>query len=122
MEKVRIIGVHPINNEVHLLEIMVNTPPSEFDVSDFTQDVPGQPRENWQAAYDEYYLSEQGDVIIGDFLHAPRNDTGVSRLAFFMYFLNFDTPLITPFGKLKLPDPTPVPSRLSRIIDFEEVD
>lgn len=122
MEKVKIIGIYPINEEVHLLEVIVNASPSDFDVSDFTQEVLGQPRENWQVAYDEYYLSEQGDVIIGDFLHTPKGNTGVSRLAFFLYFLDFNTPLITPYGELKLPDPTSMPLRLSRIIDFEECD
>jgi hypothetical protein len=72
-----------------LLEIIVNAPPSDFDVSDFTQEVPGQPRENWQAAYDEYYLSDQGDMIIGDFLHVPKSDVSVTRLTFFMYFVEF---------------------------------
>jgi len=122
LEKVNVIGAYPVNAEVHLLEIIVNVSPANFSVDDFAQESPGELRENWQAAYDEHYLDERGELIIGDFSVLPDTDAGVTRLAFFMYFLDFDAPLITPFGEVKLPSPTPMPSRLSRIIEFEPSD
>ena len=70
-----------------MLELVVRDSPG-FDVGGITQEDPTQPRENWQAAYDERLLTLEGDgerevswpmppdALRGDF-----------RLAFFMHYL-----------------------------------
>lgn len=120
---VEVIGVYPINSNVHLFEVMLNdNKPSEVNVDEFTQEILNEPKENWQAAYDERYLNESGDRVVGDFFEKPLEDIAPTRLAFFMYYVNFNTPLITPYGEVALPFPSPLPQRLKDIIVFDEVD
>lgn len=79
-------------------------------------------KEEWQVAYDEYYLNETGDITIVDFFKKPEKNSSPTRLTFFFYFVDFTTPLSTPYGKVDLPSPSLMPKRLKDIIDFEEVD
>lgn len=122
--KVEVIGVYSVEvtKEVHLVEVLVQALPSSFDVSDFTQEIKGQPKSNWQVAYDEYYLNSNGNAIIGDSLRIPKEETAMTRMTFYLYFIDFNKPLITPFGNVSLPRPTTMPARLKDIINFEDVD
>jgi hypothetical protein len=63
-----------------------------------TQKVPGTPREDWQAPYDEQKLDDLG-----------------TRWAFFFHFLDLKVPLTTTVGELILPEPTPMPKHLAEI-------
>jgi len=105
-EPIRIIGVHPIpaNGSCHLLEIELQAPSGEFDFGLVTQEMSGQPKANWQVAYDEQQVGEKKDVY---------------RWAFFFHCLDFDRPLLTPFGPISLPRPTPVPQHLKAIQYYE---
>ena len=119
---VEIIGVYAVNDEVHLIELKVDRKPSEVNVEGFTQEVQGVSEEEWQVAYDEYYLNDDGEITIGDFFNKPEKNSSPTRLTFFLYFVDFTTPLSTPYGKVDLPSPSLMPKRLKDIIDFEEVD
>jgi hypothetical protein len=94
----RVLGVHPIASQdpVHLVELEVEGSEIEFDFSEITQEVPGQPRSNWQVAYDE-------------------REIGVNRYAFFFHFLDTARPLLTPVGPLALPPESPAPEHLHRV-------
>lgn len=122
--KVSIIGVYPIQNkaDVHFIELEIDEKPSLVDIGVFTQETPDRPRQDWQAAYDEHYLNSSGDDIIGDSMNLPEEDDAPTRLAFFLYFVNFDLPLLSQFGESKLPCATELPERLKDIIVFEDVD
>ena len=100
--KAKIIGVHPVeaNEPVHLIELLVEGDTDAFDIGEVTQEVPGQPRSNWQAPYDERVLEESDGKI---------------RYAFFFHYLDFKKPLITPAGSLSVPKPTKQPAHLKEI-------
>lgn len=97
---IKIMGVHPVvaPQPCHLIELEIGEQSAPFDWGAVTQDDPAQPRANWQVAYDE----------------APLNDEG-TRWAFFMHYLDFSRPLLTPAGSLELPAPTPLPDRLKHV-------
>ncbi len=123
-DKLNIIGVYEIegHKDVHLIELLINEKPSLIDVGQFTQENPSQPKDKWQVAYDEYYLNSTGEKVIGDFFDLPINDNTPTRLTFFLYFINFDLPLITQFGIIELQPAIKLPKRLESIITFEDVD
>lgn len=104
--QVRIVGVHEIaaDESVHLLEIELSGDIDSFDFADVTQLIADQPRENWQVAYDEREVE---------------TPTSNRRFAFFFHCLDLNAPLITSFGEVLIPKPTPVPERLGDII-YEE--
>jgi hypothetical protein len=97
----RVIGIHPLaaDEPVHLIELEIDDG-SEFDFGDVTQELPGQPRSNWQAAYDEREVG---------------CETGRIRFAFFFHYLDTTRPLLSPVGPLDLPTESPVPDHLQSI-------
>ncbi|MFV2068716.1 MAG: hypothetical protein ACC645_17225 [Pirellulales bacterium] len=84
----------------HLIEILVEGLDKERDLGEFTQEVNGQSRDNWQVPYDEQLL-EQG--------------AGRFRYVFFFHYLDLGKPLLTPLGSVPLPRPTNTPERLESI-------
>jgi hypothetical protein len=118
---VSVVGVYPVES-CHLVEVLIRHHTGILDIGGFTQEVPGQPRGNWQAPWDERVLDSDGTKdIAGRF---PRNivaDGTPLRVAFFLHFVDFKTPLITPAGAVDLPDPEPRPQRLA-FLDYDAPD
>lgn len=101
--KLTVVGVHPVKSAdepCHLVELLVEGADDELDFGKVTQEVKGQPRDNWQVPYDEQTLKE------GD---------GKCRYAFFFHYLDLKNPLQTPLGPVKLPTPTDTPKHLKKI-------
>lgn len=93
----RIIGIHPVvaAEPCHLIEVEINDQGKQFNWATVTQEDSEQPRSNWQVAYDETPLDNEG-----------------TRWAFFFHYLDISRPLLTSAGSLDLPTPTPLPRRL----------
>jgi hypothetical protein len=112
---IQVIGVYPVRADepCHLVELFVRDLIGELPVADFTQEVKGQPRSNWQVPYDERVLNDGGTAQVGEqFPGAIEADGNELRLAFFFHYLDFSRPLLTPAGPLALPRETKKPSRL----------
>jgi hypothetical protein len=113
---VEVLGVYAVpeaREPCQLIEVAV-TDAFEFDVGDFTQETPGQPRDNWQVPWDERFLNGAGDAE-----DPTAGAQGNVRLAFFFHDLDPARPLITPFGTVPLPEPTERPARL-QWLQYEE--
>lgn len=95
----RIIGVYPVDapEPCHLCEIEIRADAPEIDFGELTQPIPGQDRSNWQVPYDERLISRGVDSKV---------------FVFFFHYLDLDEPLQSPFGPLRLAQPTDLPSRL----------
>jgi hypothetical protein len=119
MATVEVVGVYPVpeaSEPVHLLEVVVRDSPG-FDPTAFVQPDPGQPRENWQVAYDERALNETGDRALTESFELSRRPElleGDVLLVFFMHYLDPGQPLLTPFGSAGLPSASPRPERPRR--------
>ena len=57
-DAVEVVGVYEVPDapDAHLIELRSPTPPEDLDVGEFTQEEPGQPRENWQTPWMERWL------------------------------------------------------------------
>jgi hypothetical protein len=121
---IEILGVYKINgtSDVHLIELNINISPSDLDVSSFTQKDDNLSKDSWQTAYDEHFLNEDGTQVIGTFIEQDSLIGDKTRMAFFMYYIDFSKPLLSQYGELLLPEPSPMPERLSGVIIFENVD
>jgi hypothetical protein len=118
--KVEIIGVYAVDarEPCHLVELRISDHIGEVDIGRFTQEWPGKDRSSWQVPWDERVLNEEGTKdAMGRF---PRNVPvdGSARVAFFFHYLNFDRPLITPAGKIRIPDAGALPKRL-RFMEYK---
>ena len=101
----KIIGVHLVETlePCYLIEIEFDEPcHHDFDWGEITQEEPNQPSEAWEMPWDEQ----------------PIDDDELNWV-FFFHYLDLSKPLITPFGDLPLPKPTPLPEHLEGI-EYEE--
>ena len=124
MPQIEVIGVYPAEapEPVHLVELIVGGADSAFPIGEFTQEVPDQPRSNWQVPYMEQILSADGAKIIADDSEAwrkPELFRGDVRFVFFFHCLDLQRPLRTPFGEIPLPAESELPARLS-MIQYQE--
>lgn len=123
---VDVVGVYRIESHetVHLVEILVNNSKGVFDLSEFTQEISDQQKENWQVPWDEKILDIQGEKILADYFSVkekPELWMGNVRIAFFFHYLDFSKPLITPFGLVTLSNESLIPNRLAEI-EYESPD
>ncbi len=95
-----------------LIDIVVSDGGRDFDLVDLTQ------KHADQAAYDEAYLSLDGDRIES---RCDRPSGERFRLAFFLHFFDPAHPLETSFGPIRVPQPTQMPQALKDLIPYEPV-
>ena len=120
MPQSEVIAVYPIkaSEPVCLVEMRFRGLDGVFNVGEITQEIPGEPRANWQVPYMERILNSAGDsVLADDSVAANRPDLwqGEVRMVFFFHDLDLKRPLKTPFGDVRLPAKTKLPERLSMI-------
>ena len=99
---------------IALVEVEVTGVDGKFDVGQFRQ--PGSD----QAAYDEAYLSQDGDTVLSRAFDRPHGSD--FRLAFYLHYFGWGRPLNTSYGDVEVPGPTPMPDRLARVMTYEPVD
>lgn len=116
---VEIIGVHPVDTRepCHLIELIVTGSTGPIEIGEFTQQIPGRVRSDWQVPWDERILDSSGSTIAADGWDLRGQESphwlGSVRLAFFFHNLDCARPLQTPFGPQILPAVTSRPERLA---------
>lgn len=114
MSRAQVIGVYAVqaSEPCHLIEIMIEGPDEEPGLGAVTQPIPGQDESNWQVPWDERFLSQDGSSEVG--VHELREPTvRTLRVAFFFHYLDLSSPLLSPWGELKIPSVTERPRRLA---------
>jgi hypothetical protein len=119
----KLIGVYIVDNnpDVHIVEVSFNDSPANVKIWQITQEIERQSSDSWQSPWDEKYLDEKGEKIIGDYLDIPLTKT-TTRIIFFFHFINFSKPLLTQYGELHLSIPTQLPERLKDKLVYEKPD
>src|SRR5579859_4473725 len=114
------IGVYPIiaDEPCHLIELWLRGCTGPVNFGDFTQELPGRARENWQVAYDEWLLNSEGTAGALAPIPGPVEAASDIRVAFFFHYLDPSRPIMTPGGAVALPKPVARPDRLS-FIEYE---
>jgi len=105
-----------------LVEVLISDADARFNIIDFAQQDARLPRENWQVAWAEAFLSADGTALL-----AERGETlpaGVEnfRVAYFIHFYKPGEPLLCSYGSLPAPQPSRMPDRLAQLVPFELLD
>ena len=104
-----------------LIESLVHNQDARFDVGDFVQPREDVPRENWQVAWAEAYLSSDGESLAVN-RWSPAPESGDLRVAFFLHHWDPTRPLLSTYGAIECPPPQAMPERLERLVPYEPVD
>lgn len=103
-----------------LVEVLIRGCDERFDIGDFSQPQDGIPRDNWQAAWAEAYLSEDGEgLLVERWGDAPKD--GSFRAAFFIHSWNPAAQLETSYGKVSCPIVKKMSERLQKLVPYEPV-
>ena len=123
-EKGVLVGIYSydLEQKIYLLEMTINEMPKSVDLSLFFQEDTGLPKSEWQAPYNEQYLSSDGKTILGDFLSKEIIPGDETIVVFFMFLATLSTPLSTPYGEFSLTNVQCLPERLSRIVSYSPLD
>ena len=113
---VELLGLYPVQRDVHLLEIVIRGTPNEVvQMQEFAQPKPGVKKSSWQVAYDEYLLNRSGTDGLSIFEPQGIRIEMDLRMTFFLHYLDLRLPISTPVGPMQLPSETPRPERLQFI-------
>ncbi|CCE02352.1 hypothetical protein [Bradyrhizobium sp. STM 3809] len=109
-------------DEAVLVEVMVTNPDARFSVGHFIQPDPSRPPGQWQAAWNETFLTADGEsrIELADTEKVPSSSR--YRVVFVIHYWRQGTPLQSSYGDLTPPLPEPVPARLWRLAPYELPD
>ena len=103
-----------------LIEVVVSGADERFDVGDFTQEMEFADEEIWQVAYDEAFLSPDGQALV-------RRDIGCAdavsggRICFYFHLYDPGRPMLWTYGEFQCPAPVPVPEHLAALVPYEPI-
>jgi len=106
---------------VALIEALVENPDDRFDPGDFVQRDPKQPEDRWQVAWEEVFLTPDGEKLLRkrkDGIPANRS----FRIAFYIHLWKHGQPLLSSYGPLPYSPLAPIPERLWRLAPYALVD
>ncbi|MGJ4926832.1 hypothetical protein ACQR1I_02400 [Bradyrhizobium sp. HKCCYLS2038] len=105
-----------------LVEVMVTNPDAKFSVGHFIQPDPSKPPGRWQAAWNETFLTADGEsrIELADTEKVPGGSR--YRVVFVIHDWKPGTPLQSSYGDLNPPPLRPVPERLWRLAPYELPD
>ena len=101
-----------------VFEVLVSDPDPAFDVGQFVQPDPSQPKHLWQVAWNEKFLSSDGERVL-QVEHGKLPDSAPFRVVFVIHFWKPNLPLQSGDGELRLPPIQPMPDRLWRLTPYE---
>jgi len=104
-----------------LVEVLVHGVDRAFDLGDFTQREPEQPRSSWQAPWAEAYMAPDGESLAEPALASDGTGRDM-RIAFYMHFWQTGEPLVTSYGDVPCPPPSEMPERLIHLVPYELLD
>jgi len=120
---IEVVGVYPVAvaKPCHLIELVVRNARGALALTEFTQEIAGEPEQNWRVPCQAQILDATGSRIIaeGRALASEAIWSGDVRLAFFFHDLDFSWPFLTPCGVTNLPLPEDLPARL-RMISYKQ--
>jgi hypothetical protein len=108
-------------NSTVLLELVIYGRDDRYNAGDFKQPNDLLPKESWQVAYDEGYLSLNGETKLeADWPHPPPMED--LRITFFIHYWDPDKPLLSSYGELHCPPVQKMPERLQNLVPYQPVD
>lgn len=104
------------------VEVLIRNPDSRFDPGDFKQPDPKLSEGLWQVAWNETYLSEDGETVIAGYPLPPIPEGPIIRVVFVIHDWKPELPLASSYGELKCPPMQALPDRLWRLVPYEMPD
>jgi hypothetical protein len=109
-------------DEAVVVEALVSHADENFYVGDFVQPDPSRPEGQWQVAWNEKFLTADGEALLPERRSRAIPDERQFRIVFVIHFWKVDQPLHSSYGVLSLPTTQPLPERLWQLAPYERPD
>jgi len=109
-------------SEAVYVEALVTNADERFDAGDFQQPDPSLPPGQTQVAWNEIYLSKDGEAVLSGRCPPQFPSDEQFRVVFVIHRWKPHLPLESSYGELACPDVQPLPDRLWRLAPYEMVD
>ncbi|RXG94080.1 hypothetical protein [Bradyrhizobium zhanjiangense] len=106
-------------DDAAVFEVLITNPDERFRVSDFVQADPSRPKDYWQVAWDETFLTADGETVIETDYKQRLPAAKKYRVVFVIHFWIPDLPLKSSYGELQPPPMQPLPERLWRLAPYD---
>ena len=113
--RVRVVGVYdmPYFEDFTVVEVLENRPAWMISLEDWWPYTPPGWDEEWGVGRPDFYLSEDGEELIGSYLHQPP----IGHITRFAIVLRqHEWPLLLDRAGVPVPKTVPIPDRLLRLI------
>ncbi len=104
------------------VEVRIRNPDSVFDPGDFRQPDPNLREGLSQVAWNETYLSEDGEAVVAGYPLPPVPEGSTLRVVFVIHYWKPELPLMSSYGELTCPPMQPLPDRLWRLVTYQMPD
>lgn len=102
-----------------VFEVLVSNPDATFDIGQFVQPDPLQPESRWQVAWNEKFLTVDGEKLLEVGRGKTLPNAQQFRVVFVIHSWKLNLPLQSSYGQLSLPPIQPLPERLWRLAPYE---
>lgn len=109
-------------DDAAVLEVLVSNPDANFEVGAFAQPDPSRPENSWQVAWNEKFLTFDGEKLLDVSQRQTKPDAKQYRVVFVIHHWKRGLPLKSSYGELALPSMQPLPERLWRLTPYELPD
>jgi hypothetical protein len=104
------------------IEVLIRNSDSRFDPADFKQPDPSLREGLGQVAWNETYLSEDGETVAAGYPLPAIPEGPTLRVVFAIHYWKSELPLASSYGELTCPPMQPLPERLWRLVPYEMPD
>ena len=111
--------LHDLMAEAVVVEALVSHADANFDIGAFVQPDPSQREGRWQVAWNEKFLTVDGETLHEKQTWGEAPDIEQFRIVFVIHFWKPNLPLHSSYGELALPPIQPLPERLWRLAPYE---
>jgi hypothetical protein len=105
-----------------VIEALVDHPDATFDVGAFVQPDPAKSSDQWKVAWNETFLTADGETRIDLQRRQKIPDLDRFRVVFVIHFWKPHLPLRSSYGELPLPPIRPLPERLWQLAPYDWPD
>ena len=94
------LEIRELLSDAVVVEVLVSNADERFDLADFAQADPNQPKSEWQVAWNETYLSADGNSVLGGYPCPEAPEINEFRVVFVIHYWKSVFPLLSSYGEL----------------------
>lgn len=106
-------------DDAAVLELLVTNPDARFDPRDFIQVDPSNPKDHAEMAWNETFLTADGETVIETDYKQRLPGAKQYRMVFVIHRWEPRLPLGSSYGELQPPPVQPLPERLWRLVSYD---